>query len=82
MKIKTKKLFQAGYDVDSISDYVEGCLSRSFSSGQIEGAVEVARNNSRAIGVLVQILAEKGMLAAEQVPEICGQHEPQVEFVS
>ena len=69
MTIVVPSKYQADF-IGSIPSYAEATLNGgSWESGQLEATALTSRNNSRAIGRLLQLLASKGLLTA---PEITG----------
>ncbi len=58
---------------DSVENYVEGCLTHTDydTRGAAECANERANNCARAIGQLVEILADKGLLNKGDIDSIC-----------
>lgn len=69
MKIVIPSRYEADF-IGSIPSYTEATLNgRSYESGLLESTTLTSRNNSLAIGRLLQLLASKGLLTA---PEITG----------
>jgi hypothetical protein len=69
MKIVIPSIYEADF-IGSIPSYAEVVLSgRSYESGVLESTALTSRNNSLAIGRLLQLLASKGVITA---PEITG----------
>ena len=75
MKIKATSPYEKERD-ETVSQYAERCLDgSSYGSGQIETVAESSGNNSRAIGLLLEVLASKGMLSAPEITGIVGRCE-------
>lgn len=70
MKIKTCR-YGEKREYNSIEEYAEQRLDGSdYDVGQLEAAVTTARNNSGAIGRLLDLLADKGLVNAEDAGNI------------
>lgn len=55
----------------NIEYYAEYSLDgQSYDSGQVEAATATSRNNSRAIGRLLDLMASKGMFTAPEITRV------------
>lgn len=70
---------------DSIVEYTEHQLMARFTSGEIESIKEHAENNSSAIGRLLELLAERKILNAQNIATIVDDYangkRDEVEFI-
>lgn len=81
MKIKTKDLFGEGFEISSIEQYISACMTCYLSEGQVESISSKTSNNSKALGKLVSLLVNKGLLDINDIVDIGGNYEPHAEFV-
>lgn len=66
MKVVTKH-YDKVEEYDTLEYYAECKLDGDgFESGVIEATAETARNNSKAIGRLLDLLASKGLVSASE----------------
>ena len=73
MRIKAIDWRNKPREFNSFEDYFQNCLSdTSYDSGQLESAAQQARNNTAAIGRLVEILTQKGILDGADVAVVAG----------
>ncbi len=70
MHIKTKSPFEKE-QTQSVAYYVERKLE-GRADGRLESAAESAHNAAKALGRLVELLAERGVLDADDVVLIAG----------
>jgi hypothetical protein len=69
MKLKINDPLHKEYA--SLAEYVETCLNRDdYDKRALEAAADTASNNSKAIGKLLDTLADKGILFPEEVVNI------------
>lgn len=70
MKIKATKTYEEDRD-ETVAEYTEYHLDGSeCNSGQIETINRSCNNNRRAFGVLLELLATKGLITAPEITEI------------
>lgn len=79
MKITTTQRFTKGKCTIPIPTYIGQALM-PYSSGQVEAAREAGDNATEALGRLINVLAGKGLLTAEEIVTIAGtvDQEPQL----
>lgn len=62
---------------DSIEEYIEFKLDgEDYETGILESAAATAKNNSKAIGRLLNVLAEKEIIDADDVANIVDDYIP------
>lgn len=55
-------------NIESYAEHsLDGC---SYDTGQLEAAAATSRNNSRAIGRLLDLMASKGLLTAPEITQV------------
>lgn len=80
MKITTKNAFNSGSTTYSVKDYIDGSMQSLLAEGQIESVESKVNNISTAFGVLIEILADRGLLNADEIVKIAGKWEPSAEL--
>jgi len=74
MKIKIENYSQVR-EYDSLEDYAESKLDGDdYGKGTMEAAADTARNNSQAIGRLLDLMADRGLVSAEEAATIVGEY--------
>lgn len=69
MKLKINDPFHKEYS--SLEEYAETCLNGDdYGKGALEAVADTSSNNSKAIGRLLDTLADKGILLPEEVVNI------------
>lgn len=70
MKMKTESYGEVRR-YQSLEDYAESKLDGDdYGKGAMEAAADTARNNSQAIGRLLDLMAEKGLVSAEEAATV------------
>ena len=70
MKMRIENYGQAR-EYNSLEDYAESKLDGDdHGKGAMEAAADTARNNSQAIGRLLDLMADKGLVSAEEAATI------------
>ena len=66
-------------EYESLKDYAELMLDGDdYGNGVIEATANTARNNSQAIGRLLDLMAEKGLVSAEEITTVVEGYMPGV----
>ena len=70
MKMKTESYGEVR-EYKSLEDYAEFKLDgNDYGKGAMEAATDTARNNSQAIGRLLDLMAEKGLVSAQEAATV------------
>ena len=79
MRIKTEDWGSS--NIQEVSGYIADQLEDRDYGGATESAQATASNSAKGLGTLCNILAEKGLLTADDIVEIAASYSNVTEFV-